>query len=117
MKYLKLISLTLLLIGISNQVQSQLIARWGFNNTFSDATGNYDLANYGASFTWMSIEGSYAVNFDGGSYYAKAYSVTLPDQFTITGWYKIWLAPVERPIMSNDTGSPLDGFQIILAEC
>lgn len=107
----------ILLPFLSSHAEGKLIARWTFNESTEDVSGNghsLTLQN-GATYSTVSAEGSHSLLL-GKTAYASAGSIDLGETFSITSW--TLLNPEQtniQTIIGNcEGGSRIDGFKLFV---
>ena len=77
--------------AIQGATNTDLVARWPFDNTTTDASGNGHTAQLlnGATFSTNFVEGTASLGLDGVNDYASSSAISLSNQFTIAMWARI----------------------------
>lgn len=111
----KLTFLFFFLIGSFTQINAQdpLMANWRLNNNADDETSLYNgTASTTFYYNTSCAEGEAAGAFVGADRNVITPSITLPDNFTITGWFKsLHQTNINRVMITNaGSVSTPDGF-------
>jgi len=99
--------------------QSSLISHWRFNGNGLDETNQHNITSINPSMLtdWDPVEDSHCLDFNSSDYYVDCGSITLGNQFTITGWFKTYNDGSNfRAILSNSFIGGTNGFILAMDE-
>lgn len=104
--------------AIDGGTNTDLVARWPFDNNASDASGNGHTAQLlnGAAFSTNFAEGTGSLALDGVNDYASASAISLSNQFTLAMWARIpsGATNIQSLAANGASGFSANGFRLFV---